>query len=85
MSERRTANVPLTLAQLGQMLGLHETQRVFNVYFRPDTATVVVQIEGGEELPSWDDGFGGPPPDWRMHGLESPWVRPGEIPVPADQ
>lgn len=82
MTERRTANVALTLAQVGQLLGLHETQRVYNVYFRNDTATLVVQIEGGEELPRWEDPFGGPPPDWRQHGRESPWVRAGEIPAP---
>jgi hypothetical protein len=83
VTERRTANVGLTLAELGRALGLHETQRVFNAYVIPEPPRVVLQIEGGEELPIWDDGADGPPPDWRLHGLESPWVRPGEIPQPT--
>lgn len=85
MTGRRTANVSLTLADLGRALGLHESQRVFNVYVMPEPAIVVLQIEGGEELPIWNDQSGGPPPDWRMHGRESPWVRLGEIPAPVDQ
>lgn len=83
MTERRTANVALTLAQVGQLLGLHETQRVFNVYFRHEPPAVVVQIEGGEELPRWEEPFGGPPPDWRQHGYGSPWLRPDGIPAPV--
>lgn len=71
-NERREVKVPLTLHELGELLGLQPGQLVQQVYVRHDPEIVWVLVEGGPELPPPFQSWPGGPPSTRHNGGEPP-------------
>lgn len=85
--ERREVKVPLTLQQLGELLGLNPGQLVQQVYVRHDPEIVWVLVEGGAELPPPFQSWPGGPPSTRQNGGEPPVLALGDLAgrtVPAE-